>query len=158
MDDHPVVLQSLCQQVLVSLTASVHIVLVFLVSMSNTSMNAYYSDDHPLCSRGGEDFLLCLSSMFSIHSTAQRRWFRRVHVTMPGAIIEHNNRLPLSHPRIVPILSGAIEASSSNLTISSSEMLRGGFSGFQGKEAGSCLLYTSPSPRDKRQSRMPSSA
>ena len=24
--------------------------------------------------------------------------------------------------------------------------------------AGSCLLYTSPSPRDKRQSRMPSSA
>ena len=25
-------------------------------------------------------------------------------------------------------------------------------------EAGSCLLYTSPSPRDKRQSRMPSSA
>ena len=27
-----------------------------------------------------------------------------------------------------------------------------------GSEAGSCLLYTSPSPRDKRQSRMPSSA
>ena len=27
-----------------------------------------------------------------------------------------------------------------------------------GKEAGICLLYTSPSPRDKRQSRMPSSA
>ena len=26
------------------------------------------------------------------------------------------------------------------------------------KEARSCLLYTSPSPRDKRQSRMPSSA
>ena len=26
------------------------------------------------------------------------------------------------------------------------------------KEAGDCLLYTSPSPRDKRQSRMPSSA
>ena len=25
-------------------------------------------------------------------------------------------------------------------------------------DAGSCLLYTSPSPRDKRQSRMPSSA
>ena len=25
-------------------------------------------------------------------------------------------------------------------------------------EAGACLLYTSPSPRDKRQSRMPSSA
>ena len=25
-------------------------------------------------------------------------------------------------------------------------------------ERGSCLLYTSPSPRDKRQSRMPSSA
>ena len=26
------------------------------------------------------------------------------------------------------------------------------------REPGSCLLYTSPSPRDKRQSRMPSSA
>ena len=26
------------------------------------------------------------------------------------------------------------------------------------KEDGNCLLYTSPSPRDKRQSRMPSSA
>ena len=26
------------------------------------------------------------------------------------------------------------------------------------KNVGSCLLYTSPSPRDKRQSRMPSSA
>ena len=26
------------------------------------------------------------------------------------------------------------------------------------KTSGSCLLYTSPSPRDKRQSRMPSSA
>ena len=34
--------------------------------------------------------------------------------------------------------------------------------GFQGvnlyEEFGPCLLYTSPSPRDKRQSRMPSSA
>ena len=27
-----------------------------------------------------------------------------------------------------------------------------------GKEIRNCLLYTSPSPRDKRQSRMPSSA
>ena len=27
-----------------------------------------------------------------------------------------------------------------------------------GKAADGCLLYTSPSPRDKRQSRMPSSA
>ena len=27
-----------------------------------------------------------------------------------------------------------------------------------GKWSGTCLLYTSPSPRDKRQSRMPSSA
>ena len=26
------------------------------------------------------------------------------------------------------------------------------------KHSGNCLLYTSPSPRDKRQSRMPSSA
>ena len=29
---------------------------------------------------------------------------------------------------------------------------------FQVGEVSSCLLYTSPSPRDKRQSRMPSSA
>ena len=28
----------------------------------------------------------------------------------------------------------------------------------QGGQASGCLLYTSPSPRDKRQSRMPSSA
>ena len=28
----------------------------------------------------------------------------------------------------------------------------------EGQETKSCLLYTSPSPRDKRQSRMPSSA
>ena len=30
--------------------------------------------------------------------------------------------------------------------------------GFPGKYPKTCLLYTSPSPRDKRQSRMPSSA
>ena len=33
----------------------------------------------------------------------------------------------------------------------------GGLGGYSGK-GGICLLYTSPSPRDKRQSRMPSSA
>ena len=35
------------------------------------------------------------------------------------------------------------------------------YGGFEGKQAAlfeGCLLYTSPSPRDKRQSRMPSSA
>ena len=130
------VLQSLCQQVLVSLTASVHIVLVLLFSMSNASTNTYYSDDHPLSSRGGADFLLGLSSTFSIHSTAQRRWFRRVHVTLPGAIIEHNNGLQLSHPRIVPMLSGAIAAVDGNLFLNGSEMLRDGFLGVEGKEAG----------------------
>ena len=87
-----------------------------------------------LSSRRDADFHLGLSSMFSIHSTAQRRWFRGVHVTLPGAIIEHNNGLPLSHPRIVPILSGAIYAVVSYLTITGSEMRRGGFSGFEGKE------------------------
>ena len=104
--------------------------------MSNTSTNAYYSDDHHLSSRGGADFLLGLSSMFSILSTAQRRWFRRVHVTLSGAIIEHNNGLQLSHPRIVPMLSGAIEAVNGNLDTTGSEMPRGGFSGFEGKEPG----------------------
>ena len=34
----------------------------------------------------------------------------------------------------------------------------GGKLGLMGDLAKSCLLYTSPSPRDKRQSRMPSSA
>ena len=34
----------------------------------------------------------------------------------------------------------------------------GGGSDVQDEVDGSCLLYTSPSPRDKRQSRMPSSA
>ena len=65
--------------------------------------------------------------MFSIHSTAQRRWFRRVHVTFPGAIIEKNSGLQLCHPRIVPILSGAIWGQSSNITITGNEMLHGGF-------------------------------
>ena len=32
------------------------------------------------------------------------------------------------------------------------------FGGLEGRKAVGCLLYTSPSPRDKRQSRMPSSA
>ena len=33
-----------------------------------------------------------------------------------------------------------------------------GLSSYQGTQSQGCLLYTSPSPRDKRQSRMPSSA
>ena len=37
-----------------------------------------------------------------------------------------------------------------------SEVQGGGAKPF--KQKGTCLLYTSPSPRDKRQSRMPSSA
>ena len=36
------------------------------------------------------------------------------------------------------------------------DLMRSG--GRAGYKSGSCLLYTSPSPRDKRQSRMPSSA
>ena len=36
----------------------------------------------------------------------------------------------------MPILSGAISAFSGSLTITGSEMLRGGFPGFEGKEAG----------------------
>ena len=35
---------------------------------------------------------------------------------------------------------------------------RGGFAWWLRDEFNDCLLYTSPSPRDKRQSRMPSSA
>ena len=42
------------------------------------------------------------------------------------------------------------------------ELYEGGASHLEGLEKviklSSCLLYTSPSPRDKRQSRMPSSA
>ena len=37
-------------------------------------------------------------------------------------------------------------------------LTRGGLSLFEFYATPSCLLYTSPSPRDKRQSRMPSSA
>ena len=38
-----------------------------------------------------------------------------------------------------------------------SALVRGAFGQF-GEDAGFCLLYTSPSPRDQRGSRMPSSA
>ena len=80
--------------------------------------------------------MLGLSSMFSIHSTAQRRWLCRVHVPLPGAIIDHNKGLQLSYPRITPILSGAIWASGRILIMTGSDMFRGGFSGFEGKEPG----------------------
>ena len=41
---------------------------------------------------------------------------------------------------------------------SAGQTVRTAIHDFEGDQTYSCLLYTSPSPRDKRQSRMPSSA
>ena len=55
--------------------------------------------------------------------------------------------LKLNHPEAVAFLSLQIlEGARDGQTVA--ELM----------QVGSCLLYTSPSPRDKRQSRMPSSA
>ena len=43
-------------------------------------------------------------------------------------------------------------------TKSGAGMTKAGVARYRRENPGSCLLYTSPSPRDKRQSRMPSSA
>ena len=69
-------------------------------------------------------------------------------------------RLPLYY-RLVSILKGKGIDRVNSKTISEalqidSATIRRDFSYFG--ELGNCLLYTSPSPRDKRQSRMPSSA
>ena len=55
----------------------------------------------------------------------------------------------LSAPRRVAVSSLARSATTTTTLIAGTRYLDGG---------GGCLLYTSPSPRDKRQSRMPSSA
>ena len=55
---------------------------------------------------------------------------------------------------IVPIAEATVTLQSGEQT----ESNEGGAFGFAALEPGSCLLYTSPSPRDQRGSRMPSSA
>ena len=57
---------------------------------------------------------------------------------------EHNNRAVFEKIALACTLPVAVELA--------------GLSLIDGKGRSTCLLYTSPSPRDKRQSRMPSSA
>ena len=59
-----------------------------------------------------------------------------------------------ANERLMPLLSGLL---SSNLRIASFGCVTA-LPGAEDQPIHLCLLYTSPSPRDKRQSRMPSSA
>ena len=62
-----------------------------------------------------------------------------------------------------PVVQGETATKTTTETISSApdvgeQSQRRGERGDRARGDGTCLLYTSPSPRDKRQSRMPSSA
>ena len=57
---------------------------------------------------------------------------------------------PLEPKNPVPVSTEAAIRTDTDATIGVAALVR--------RKPGSCLLYTSPSPRDKRQSRMPSSA
>ena len=59
-----------------------------------------------------------------------------------------NGFLSAAHA-LAELIDNSIQAGADNVELIAFE---------QAKQSQSCLLYTSPSPRDKRQSRMPSSA
>ena len=71
------------------------------------------------------------------------------HYHANGSLYDHLNRSTLNHRQMLKLILSTINGLS-HLHIE--------IFGTQGKPAIACLLYTSPSPRDKRQSRMPSSA
>ena len=74
--------------------------------------------------------------------------------------ITTTQRDALSSPPAGTIIFNSTEATPQIWDGSTWKNLTNPFSASGGTETtvGSCLLYTSPSPRDKRQSRMPSSA
>ena len=70
------------------------------------------------------------------------------NLALSNSITAINNGCQFCDSTILGMGRGAGNAQTENLLVQS-----GGF-----YDSSSCLLYTSPSPRDKRQSRMPSSA
>ena len=83
----------------------------------------------------------------------------------PPEIISRSNNRIIQRPFGFFFVGGVMGAGSFGCRGGSSMFSTGGAGapgsgGMPGKggSAGGCLLYTSPSPRDKRQSRMPSSA
>ena len=75
--------------------------------------------------------------------------------------IQVNTEVTLSPEVITPLLSAVCEREKPDLVLMGKQSIDGDSGQVPQRLAqrlGCCLLYTSPSPRDKRQSRMPSSA
>ena len=63
----------------------------------------------------------------------------------------------LSQPKLTKTLSGELSGDLSKVVTNSSEYISS-MSSYKSALSQICLLYTSPSPRDRQKSRMPSSA
>ena len=91
--------------------------------------------------------------------------FTELRILQPnGEFVDINSLLATGTSGVNDIVSGgglAVSISNGIATITNTAMGSVGPPGSQGPKGDQgnvCLLYTSPSPRDKRQSRMPSSA
>ena len=85
----------------------------------------------------------------------------KFEVTLPDWAIAENKKLPSHFVTLEDRMAVVIRFAELNLTNDTGGPFAAGiFEKETGKCViiGVCLLYTSPSPRDKRQSRMPSSA
>ena len=67
-----------------------------------------------------------------------------------GGVINNSNTLPILDNFLFDLKESKLTVSASDLETTMSTVLE--------VDSDSCLLYTSPSPRDQRGSRMPSSA
>ena len=77
-------------------------------------------------------------------------------VNLDLAVAKETSSADLIHRAVLRQLANKRQGTASTLT--RSEVRGGGRKPYKQKGTGSCLLYTSPSPRDMRRSRMPSSA
>ena len=76
--------------------------------------------------------------------------------TLPAEIFDVQTNVPLLHQVVVAQQAAARQGTQS--TLKHGEVSGTGKKPFKQKGTGNCLLYTSPSPRDRQKSRMPSSA